>query len=251
VKVVQDPDELAALFASDPETHIYGLADLEEPFWSNSKWYRDGPAVVGLVSTGGSWLTVYAMSRQAPQETLGLLTDLMTSIPAGTWITGPTGMYRTVSTLRKAKDIGSHWRMVLGELGDGEESSAAVPLGPDDLEAVVHLHSSDEGSAFFLPVMLDLNPFMGIWEDGQLMASAGTHVVSRRYGVAAIGAVITRPSHRGRGLGALVLSALCRRLADEYETIGLNVETSNESALRLYDRLGFRRVLQYEEIEVL
>jgi RimJ/RimL family protein N-acetyltransferase len=251
LKTVRDPAELAALFAEDRETHIYGLADLDEPFWSNSTWHRDGPAVVGLVSTGSSWLTVYAMSRQAPQETLGLLTDVMTSIPPGTWITGPTGMYRTVSTLRRAKDMGPHWRMVLGGLVDGEESSAAVPLGPDDLEAVADLHSSDEGSAFFLPMMLDLNPFMGIWEDGQLVASAGTHVVSRRYGVAAIGAVITRPSHRGRGLGIRVLSALCRRLADEYETIGLNVETSNKSALRLYDRLGFRRVFQYEEVEVL
>lgn len=248
---VDNPAELATVFAEDREAHIYGLADLEEPFWSNSTWYREGPAVIGLVSTGGAWVTAYAMSRHEPEATLSLLADLITSMPAGTWITGPTGMYRTVSRLRAARDMGPHWRMILQETAEEEAASDAVPLGPADREALIQLHTSDEGSAFFLPMMLERNPFMGIWEDGQLVASAGTHALSRRYGVAAIGAVITRPSHRGRGLAAQVLGALCRRLASEYETIGLNVETANKVALRLYDRLGFRVAFQYEETEVL
>lgn len=69
--------------------------------------------------------------------------------------------------------------------------------------------------------------------------------------LAAVGAVITRPSHRGRGLGSLATLALCQTLADDYETVGLNVGTTNEPALHVYHRLGFRRALQYEEIEVL
>jgi predicted GNAT family acetyltransferase len=100
-------------------------------------------------------------------------------------------------------------------------------------------------------MMLESYPFVGVWEDGRLVASAGTHVASRDYGVAAVGAVITRPSHRGRGLGARVMAAICRQLAGDYPLIGLNVEVANEPALRLYDRLGFRRAFQYEEIEVL
>lgn len=251
MRTINGTDELAELFMADRHTHLYGLADLEEPFWSNSTWYREGPAVVGLVSTGGSWITGYAMSRQAPGETLALLTEVMPSIPAGTWITGPTGMYQTVSGTRKVRDVGPHWRMILDDVVDVDGSSAAVRLGPDDLDAVVDLHASDEGSAFFLPMMLELNPFAGIWEEDRLVASAGTHVASRRHGVAAIGAVITRPSHRGRGLGAQALAGLCNQLVDNYQTVGLNVETANEPALRLYDQLGFRRVFQYEEIEVL
>lgn len=68
--------------------------------------------------------------------------------------------------------------------------------------------------------------------------------------MAAVGAVITRPSHRGRGLGSAVVSALCRLLWGRYATIGLNVEVANSQALVLYDRLGFRRAFRYEEIEL-
>lgn len=251
MREVEDPAELAELMSADRETHLYGLADLEEPFWSHSTWYCEGPAVVGLVSTGGTWLTGYAMSRMAPEETLALLANVQESMPVGTWITGPTGMFRAITRLRKVRDIGPHWRMILDDLVDVDGASGVVSLGADDLDAVADLHDSDPGSAFFLPEMLELNPYVGIWEGGRLVASAGTHVVSRTYGVAAIGALITRPSHRGRGLAARALSALCSRLAGDFETIGLNVETGNTAALRLYDRLGFRRVFQYEEIEVL
>jgi predicted GNAT family acetyltransferase len=128
---------------------------------------------------------------------------------------------------------------------------AAVRLGPDDLTALEDLYASDPGKAFFLASMLDHNPFVGVWEDDRLVAAAGTHVASERYGVAAVGAVITRPSHRGRGLGKAVVAALCHRLVPVYETIGLNVEAANRPALNVYDQLGFRRAFQYEEIEVL
>lgn len=251
MRIVDDPSELAELFDTDRESHLYGLADLEPPFWDHSTWYREGPAAVGLVSVGDSWITGYAMSRTAPDETLDLLARVQEPLPSGTWVTGPTGMCEKISGFRRVRDIGPHWRMILDEIVDVEGSSLAVPLDRDDLDALVDLHASDEGRSFFLPAMLADNPFVGIWENGRLVASAGTHVASRRYGVAAVGAVITRPSHRGRGLGTLAVAALCRRIVDHYETIGLNVEVGNEPALHVYDRLGFRRVFQYEEVELL
>ncbi len=248
---VENPEILAALFESDRETHLYGLADLEEPFWSNSTWYRDGDAVVGLVSVGEEWMTIYAMSRVDPEATLDLLSRVQDTVPAGTWVTGPPGLHASISGLRNCRDIGPHWRMILDGPVEMDGSVEAVALTEDDVEAARDLYASDEGRAFFLPTMLSDNPFVGIWEDGQLVAAAGTHVASKRYGVAAVGAVITRPSHRGRGLGSIAVADLCKRLAGEYETVGLNVETANEPALRIYDRLGFRRFFQYEEIELL
>jgi len=248
---VEDPDELASLFQGDRETHIYGLADLEEPYWSHSSWFRDGDAVVGLVSVGGDWVTGYAMSRVAPEATLDLLEALTVALPAGSWVTGPMGMYDRIRQSRETRSVGPHWRMILDDPVAGSGGETARRLGTDDLEAIEDLYASDPGSAFFLPSMLDHNPFVGIWEDEQLVAAAGTHVVSERHGVAALGAVLTRPSHRGRGLSKAVVAALCRRLVPEYETIGLNVEANNTPALRVYDTLGFHRLFQYEEIEVL
>lgn len=251
MRTVENPETLAALFESDRETHLYGLADLEEPFWSNSTWYRDSDAVVGLVSVGEEWMTVYAMSRVAPGATLDLLGRVQENVPAGTWVTGPLGLHASMSELRDCRDIGLHWRMILDDLRGVAGSERAVPLTEEDTEPARDLYSSDEGRAFFLPAMLSGNPFVGIWEDGRLVAAAGTHVASKRYGVAAVGAVITRPSHRGQGLGTAATAALCERLVDDYETVGLNVEASNEAALRIYERLGFRRAFEYEEIELL
>lgn len=248
---VRDPGGLASLFEADRETHVYGLADLEEPYWSHSSWFRDGDAVVGLVSGGGDWMTGYAMSRAAPQATLDLLESLVAEMSPGTWVTGPMGMYDRIRRNRETRSIGTHLRMILDDPVDLAIPESAVRLGPGDLGAIEDLYDSDPGGAFFLPAMLDHNPFVGFWDDGLLVAAAGTHVVSERYGVAALGAVITRPSHRRRGLSKAVVSALCRHLIPRYETIGLNVEATNTPAVRVYDGLGFRRVFEYEEIEVL
>lgn len=248
---IEDPAQLASLFQADRETHVYGLADLEEPYWSNSSWYRHHDAIVGLVSTGGDWMAGYAMSRVAPDACLDLLDSLTPEMPAGTWVTGPLGMHERIAPGRPNRSVGPHWRMILDDLEEVPGSEAAVRLGPADLAAIEDLYSSDPGGAFFLATMLDRNPFVGIWEGGRLVAAAGTHVASERFGVAAVGAVITRPSHRGRGLGKAVVSALCRRLVPVYETVGLNVEAENVAALSIYDSLGFRRVFRYEEIVLL
>jgi ribosomal protein S18 acetylase RimI-like enzyme len=249
--IVTDPSELQEIFGQDPETHIYGLADLEEPFLSTSTWHREADAVVGVVSTGGDWVTGYAMSRIAPQETLSLLLEVQGDLPPGSWITGPLGMHESMSARRDSTPIGVHWRMVLDGEADTADPGEVSILGKGDLESLIELYDTAPGEVFFLPEMLEHNPFVGIWERSRLVAAAGTHVSSRRHGVAAIGALITRPDQRGRGLGRTVLSGLCRLLADEYETIGLNVRADNTSAISLYDRLGFRRGFQYEEIELL
>lgn len=248
---VAEPGELESLLGRDREAHIYGLADLEEPLWSSSTWYAREDVAVGLVSDGTDWVTGYAMSRIAPKATLDLLVEVHPELPSGTWITGATGLFETLGPVRSARPIGIHWRMVLHDTSAAEDSSEVSWLGEGDFDAMVRLHASDPRGAFWLPTMLASNPFVGIWEGDRLVASAGCHVASRAHGVAAIGAVFTAPTHRGRGLGRVVTSALCRRIADDYRTIGLNVEATNSPALAIYDSLGFRRAFQYEEIQLL
>ena len=246
---VDAPDDLAPLFLGDRETHLYGLADLEEPYWSNSNWYRNGDAVVGLVSTGGDWVTVYAMSQVASSATLDLLAELVALVPSGTWATGPVGLMNTISRVRSVRDIGAHWRMILERTPVPDPG--ITPLTMRHLDALGGLYYSDPDAAFFLPEMLGRGHFYGAWEGDELVAAAGTHVVSSVYGVAAVGAVLTRPSHRGRGLAGRVTQTLSAELANRYETVGLNVETRNHAAIKIYERIGFRRAFQYEEIELL
>lgn len=249
---VADADELAVLFKLDPETHLYGLADLEEPFWSASSWYRRGDAAVGLVSLGDDWVTGYAMSRVDPEGGLRLFGEVQDRLPPHTWVTGPVGMAEYLgSGIRKISPKGLHLRMILDGTDRLAPDRGVVALSRADVDAVLDLHAADPGQTFWHPTMLAANPFVGIWDGDRLVASAGTHVASETHGVAAIGAVITRPSHRGQGLAGAVLSTLCRLLWGRYATIGLNVEVANSPAVALYDGLGFRRAFQYEEVELL
>jgi ribosomal protein S18 acetylase RimI-like enzyme len=248
---VTDPGELAHIFEADRETHLYGLPDLEEPFWSSSRWYRRRSGIVGRVSAGGGWVTGYAMSQRHPAETIELLTEVQDELPPGTWVTGPLGMNRRISTIRQTQPKGPHLRMILRRFLDVTEGRDVSVLTCDHAAELVDLHESDPGQSFFMPSLLDHGVFVGVHDQGKLVASAGTHVASDVYGIAAIGAVITHPAHRGRGLGRMVVAALCRELLPRFRTIGLNVAKSNSIAIRLYEELGFRTVFEYEETQLL
>jgi len=106
--------------------------------------------------------------------------------------------------------------------------------------------SSGESPDFFFPSMVADGVFHGIYEGTALVAAAGTHLVAREEGAAAIGNVYTRHDRRGRGLGRLVTSAVLGELAG-VETIGLNVRADNDTALHLYESLGFARHCPFYE----
>jgi hypothetical protein len=171
VNPVADPGELATLFRLDPETHLYGLADLEEPFWSTSNWYRNGDAAVGLVSLGDDWVTGYAMSRVDPEGSLRLFEEVHHRLPPNTWVTGPIGLAEYFgSRIRAITPKGVHWRMILDSHDQLRPDQGVVPLGESDVDAVLDLHSSDPGQTFWHPTMLADNPFVGIWDGDRLVA---------------------------------------------------------------------------------
>lgn len=251
IEVVTDPSSLADLFAADRETHLYGLPDLEEPFWSSSTWFRSGRAAVGVISTGGDWLTGYAMSQSHPEETLELLAEVHDRLPPKTWVTGPLGLYESTTLSRQALSKGIHHRMILRKHMQGGPIAGVIDLDAADMERVLGLREADPETMFFLPMMLSQGVFVGVEQSGSLVAAAGTHVISDNHSIAAVGSVITHPEHRGRGLGQKVVTALCHRLQSRFDIIGLNVAASNAPAVRVYEKVGFRTAFDYEEIQVL
>jgi len=78
--------------------------------------------------------------------------------------------------------------------------------------------------------------------------SAGTHLVIPEEGIAAIGNVYTRRDHRGRGHAATLTSAVTNELLRmNLRTIVLNVDQRNETAMRVYQRLGYEQYCPYYE----
>jgi GNAT superfamily N-acetyltransferase len=112
-------------------------------------------------------------------------------------------------------------------------------LGIDDLDAVMRIYGmwTDNHQ---LPGQLTGGIYYGIYSGRDLIAIAGTHCVSPKYGVAAIGNVLTHSSHRNRGLASTTTTAVAEELmrmgCDE---IILNVRQGNDAGMSTYHRLGF------------
>jgi predicted GNAT family acetyltransferase len=84
--------------------------------------------------------------------------------------------------------------------------------------------------------------------EGELVAVAGTHLISPTYGVAAVGNVFTHPAHRRRGYATACTSAVVEELlAKGIGTIVLNVDERNVQAMRIYQKLGFREHCRFVE----
>jgi ribosomal protein S18 acetylase RimI-like enzyme len=133
------------------------------------------------------------------------------------------------------------------------DADDVVQLGPGDLASVERLFAdgvqAGESPEFFIPSMLEDGVYRGVHEASDLIALGGTHVIAPTVSVAAIGNIYTRRSHRRRGLGARVTSAVTSRLIQmSLQTIVLNVRQSNAAAARIYEALGFERYCDYYEV---
>lgn len=83
----------------------------------------------------------------------------------------------------------------------------------------------------------------GVWHEGELVAAAGTHFVSRFTSL--IGGVYTRPAFRRRGHAAAVTLAVTRDALRMSRQVGLMVVSTNEAAVALYEKLGYRKAVEW------
>ncbi|MGP8072808.1 MAG: GNAT family N-acetyltransferase [Thermoplasmata archaeon] len=80
----------------------------------------------------------------------------------------------------------------------------------------------------------------GIFADGVLVSVAGTSV--RTPGAWIVGGIQTLPSHRKKGYATQVTSAVTKEALGEAGRAGLYVRRDNDAAIRVYERLGYRKV---------
>ncbi len=155
------------------------------------------------------------------------------------------GRHATVTSATRMWRMGRHGARALPRV-----AGAAVRLGAADVPALEGLYTDGEATGespeFFFPSMVTDGVFFGVYEGVALTAVAGTHLVSRDEGIAAIGNVYTRRDRRGRGLGRIVTAAVLAGLAG-IETVGLNVRADNPAAIHLYESLGFVRHCPFVE----
>ena len=250
-----DKNEIRIRLRRDPAWSVYALGDLAPPMFAKTQWFM--PDLALIVRDYGTTI-LFAMGPGSVREALESVAgpvhlqvqqDALDEVARHAAVSSPRLMWRmtwtgdlsrrSATTLQRAKAD----RFVSG-------STATSRLNANDVPALQALYADGESSGespdFFFPSMVADGVFHGIYEDAALVAAAGTHLLAREEGAAAIGNVYTRHDRRGRGLGRLVTSAVLGELAG-VETIGLNVRADNEAALHLYESLGFARHCEFYE----
>jgi predicted GNAT family acetyltransferase len=110
-----------------------------------------------------------------------------------------------------------------------------LTLGVNDVPDMIELTALTKPGPFSTRTH-ELGTFLGIRIDGQLAAMIGERMKPDNY--TEITAVCVHPSHRGRGYGQMLLSAISRQIVARGEIPFLHVFTSNHSAIALYRRQG-------------
>ncbi|CAN7350310.1 GNAT family N-acetyltransferase [Phenylobacterium sp. LjRoot219] len=126
---------------------------------------------------------------------------------------------------------------------------AEAPVCPTPDFEVVELGDADAGEMLALATLTRPGPFfrrthrlgdfVGVRVGGRLAAMAGERL--RLPGFTEVSAVCTHPDFRGCGYAAGLMGVVTRAVVDRGETPFLHVYDHNESAIRLYEALGWRR----------
>lgn len=236
------------ILEADRSWCAYALADLSAPWSEHATWTVHGSSLL-LVYRGLSSPILFGAGE--PNELRGLFKELP---PGRYWYTlRPTDFW----LLQDRVDEFSRtpmWRMRLTEDSYANWTGDLTRLGIEDLESIDRLYAahSDRPDAYS-PDQVEHGVYYGIYSNETLRTVAGTHVVDRQQGVAAVGNVFTAPEHRHRGYGIKATAAVVEHLVElGIETIVLNVEMANQPAIEMYRNLGFMPYCGfYEGIAVL
>lgn len=111
-------------------------------------------------------------------------------------------------------------------------------LGEADVPAMLALTALTKPGPF-LQHTIDFGNYIGIYEQGELLAMAGERLHLRGY--TELSAVCTHPDHLGKGYAAQLMTYACERIMQQGNIPFLHVKTDNLRAIRKYEQLGFAK----------
>jgi ribosomal protein S18 acetylase RimI-like enzyme len=247
---ITDAATVHAVLNRDREWAAYAIGDLSPGFAEHCEWFVSDPSAETLLLLYRGFEPPILFAMGDAHDVSALVEEANT--PHVSLHVRPDAR----DALSHAYDMAQTYPMLRMSLGPTNFSPVAhddvSSIGEHDVDALVALyadgHQHGEGPTFFNATMLRQGTFRGVWEDGTLVAIAGTHLFSSALGVAAVGNVYTRRDCRGRGLGARVTSAVVEgAITRGATTIVLNVAPANEGARRVYERLGFETYCRFFE----
>jgi len=225
----------------------YAIGDLEPELFVQSTWAgakKDGQLLaIGLHFRGLRLPALFLMGHNDGLQ--AVLQDVLH--PSRAYLTCRIEHLPIADHFYTWERTISMWRLALPRGRFRPVRGPCTRLGPGAAAQLAALYATGPGNEF-QPSQMKQGVFFGVSGGGQLLAAAGTHLVSERYGVAAVGNVFTHPRFRGQGLATLATSAVVEELLRRnIGDIILNVEQANAAAIHVYERLGFERYCPFLE----
>jgi GNAT superfamily N-acetyltransferase len=253
VITLHDRDRIEAMLRRDTWLNLYGLGDLDTPFWDHTSWYArlhpGEPEALALLYSGLELPTLLALGTRERPQLAELLRSLVRLLPLQVYGHLSPGLAQVLEPHYHLTSHGLYLKMALTDPSrlDGIDTSDVESLKQEHADELVRFYDAAYPGHWFEPVMLATGWYYGIRSSDGLVSAGGIHVYSARYRVAALGNVATLPDQRRRGLSTRVTAHLCRELLARVKYVGLNVRADNQPAIHAYRRLGFEEVAQYEE----
>lgn len=263
----RDRERIAAWCRRDAGVQAYLLGDLDDFFWPHTRWFASEVngvfEQVALLYTEPDPPVLLSFGRTASPARADLVRALAPLLPDVLYAHLADDALEALSeTFDVTLGPEHHVKLSLDDTSrldaaatsftgrrDAPEGVSFSRLSVTEVDEIGRFYACAYPGSWFQERMLETGRYVGIREDGRLVCIAGVHVYSAALRVAALGNVATLPEARGRGFATAACAHVCRDLlGDGIDTISLNVQADNTSALNAYERLGFVPVASYVEL---
>jgi ribosomal protein S18 acetylase RimI-like enzyme len=251
---VHDKAGLEAFLLKHREVNFYHLGDLDDFFWPYTTWYAlkeaGELAAVFLLFTALEIPILLGIDNDNQDQMQALLGSILSLLPHKFYALLSPGLEAILAGTYHLEPHGEHAMMVLKDPDKlaPVDTRTSRQLKDTDIDRLNALYKASYPGHWFTARMLETGQYFGIAvENNELVSVAGVHVYAPEYKIAALGNIVTHPAYRGQGLGTAVTAAVCNNLLKTVDLIGLTVESENQAAIHLYEKLGFEKVAPYYE----
>ena len=173
---ITNRDTIEAFLRRDVESHVYGLADLDDFFWPETVWYGASEAgelaAICMILDKLRIPIVYAVCPEGDRAASALLHSLRGALPDRFFVNVGPGLDAALGADFRFESHGTHLKMLLTERQSlaRVDTQTTQPLDASHLgelqDFLAHrAYTADEAAGrFFEPYMLDWG-FFGIRDD--------------------------------------------------------------------------------------
>ena len=239
VKKVEDKRDIYRFLKQDRLYAAYAIGDLEPALFGQCEWYaafRDGSMTTLCLHFKG--LHPHSIFVMGTVEGLPPILNTVLKPTKRAFFASKADHLSALTRFYSLQKVEEMFRMVLAPDDFIPVDGTVVRLGQRHVHQLRELYRWG-GDVAFASYQLEHGVFYGVEKNHELVSTAGTHLVSRTYGLGIVGNVFTHPDYRRQGYARICTSAVVEELLSQSLDVVLNVEQDNEPAIEIYRRLGF------------